>query len=608
LAPPFAGAAWLPATDLSAENEFGASELAFEQEPKIAVGAPGDAVAVWPQLNGRFTVQAASKLPGQSWGAAVNLSRSGEEANKPQVAMNAAGQAVAVWVSLGSKAIVRARRRSADGSWGPVEELSLPGEDLRSLDVGIDSAGRAVAVWSRLDQSGPSTYFVEAATSTSDGEWGPPVKLTPPERDAFRPKLSVDHGGHIIVVWYGYNGSGDLIAQASEKDPGGPWSEPQDLSEPGADAWFPAVASVAGETVVVWQREEIIEAAIRKAGGSWQPPEKISGPGSGEPAIAMDGTGRALAIWSTDTYQGPNAEVATLAPGGSWSSPLTISQSLSEEAPHPQVAVSPEGRELAVWTGSDGKRRGIEAASGDIGGGWEAPVMISPVGRESQRVDLDMDESGNAAAVWRAGEPRTFQGAIFDVTKPELASISIPPSARAGRPVSFAASPFDAWTSIGPLDWTFGDGSGATGSTVTHSFPQAGKYEVGVRATDAAGHLTSAMGLVNVTPALAVSNRIVIVKNSKARLELHCPGSAVCHGNAVLARKLSKMRHARPRSIARTRFSIPPGTKKTVTAVLSRKGKNLLSTATRSGICARLDGYGIKARTVLLKPRRRHSR
>jgi PKD domain len=602
LAPAAASAGWLPAVDLSAEGEFG-----FEQEPKIAVGAPGDAVAVWPQLQGSYIVQAASKLPGSGWGAAVNLSPPGKEAIEPRVAMNASGQAVAVWASLASQVTVKAKRRSAGGSWGAVEELSIPGGGASYLDVAIDPTGRAVAAWSRLDQRGPSTYFVEAATSSPDGKWGPPIKLSAPGNNAWRPKLAVDVTGHVVAVWDRYNDSDNTIIQAAEEDLGGAWSEPQDLSSPGANAWFPVVESVAGRTVVLWQREEIIEAAIREPGGTWQPPVEVSGTGSEDPAIGMDGAGRAVAIWSTKAFLASNAEVATLSSAGSWSEPVTIAETLAGEA-HPQVAVDPAGQAMAVWTGWDGSRQVIEADSGQVGGGWEDPTLISPPGRWSHRADLAMDNQGNAAVAWRSSASGAFQAAPFDTTAPELRSVSIPQTSRAGRALSFTAAPFDAWSAVTPSSWTFGDGASATGSAVAHFFAQAGRYRVAITATDTAGHPTSASGLVDVTPALAVSVRVVTVKGGKVRLKLHCFGSAVCHGGAILTRKLGRKGRGRPIQIARTEFSIPPETPQTVTAKLSRKGRALLSVASKRGLLARLTGDGVESRSVSLRRVRMHLR
>jgi hypothetical protein len=212
-----------------------------------------------------------------------------------------------------------------------------------------------------------------------------------------------------------------------------------------------------------------------------------------------------------------------------------------------------------------------------------------------------MDSAGNAAAVWRAATPLTMQAATFDVTKPELSSVSVPSVSRAGRPMSFAASPFDAWSPINPVTWDFGDASSAIGPSVVHSFQEAGQFHVAVMATDAAGNSTTASALVNVTPALATSDRVVTVRNGKARLTLHCLGTAVCHGSASLTRTVSKKGQGRPRSIGKTEFAIPAETQMAVTTKLGQKVLNLLLAARKNRLRARLTGDAVEPRTVVLK-------
>ena len=94
--PPVATAGWLPAVDISAEGELG-----FDQMPQVAVGASGDAVAVWPQREGHYVIQASTKNAGGTWDPPVDISPPGEESIAPQVAMNASGHAVAIWTRWG---------------------------------------------------------------------------------------------------------------------------------------------------------------------------------------------------------------------------------------------------------------------------------------------------------------------------------------------------------------------------------------------------------------------------------------------------------------------------------------------------------------------------
>jgi PKD domain len=599
IAPAAATAGWLPAVDLSKKREFG-----FDEQPQIAVDASGGALAVWPQLKSHYVIQASTKIAGGTWGPLVDISPPGEESIEPRVAMNAAGHAIAVWIHLASQRTVKTSSRTPQGNWGPAEQISIPGHSASYVDVAIDPAGNAVAIWTQYGNT--SDYIIEATTRSPGGQWTPPVKLSEGGHNAWSPQVAIDSSGHTVAVWHRWNDAGDTIVQVAEKDPGEAWSETEDLSLGGAQAVLPMVAISDERTVVVWERNQIVEAAAKAAGGNWQKPVKVSGPGSGVPAVGMDSDGNAVTVWNSEPEIGyADAELASLPVGGkTWTKPITLSERLAGEWGQPKIAVDPAGRAMAIWTAWDGTARVVEAVSGTVRGGWENPVTISPPGSWSRYAQIAMDSAGNAAAVWRAADPPTMQAALFDVTKPELSSVSIPSSARAGRPISFAASPFDAWSPTEAVNWSFGDSSTAAGPSVVHSFQEAGQFHVTVTATDAAGHSTTASAMVDVTPALATSDPVISVRNGRAHLRLHCPGTAVCHGSARLA-SLVRVRRDRLRwsPIGKTVFEIPAEAQVTVTIKLNRKGRKLVSAA-RKGVRlrAKLMGNAVEPRIVVLKP------
>ncbi len=597
IAPAAATAGWLPAVDLSEKREFG-----FDEQPQIAVDASGGALAVWPQLKSDYVIQASTKIAGSSWGPTVDISPPGEESIEPRVAMNAAGHAVAVWVHLSSQRIVKASSRTPQGNWGPAEQISVPGYSASYVDVAIDPVGNAVAIWTQYDDT--SDYVIEAATRSLGGKWTPPVELSETGHNAWSPQVAIGPLGHTVAVWHRWNDAGDTIVQTAEKDPGEAWSETEDLSLGGAQAVLPVVAISDERTVVVWERNQIVEAAARAAGGTWQKPVKVSGPGSGVPAVGMDSDGNAVAVWSFEPKIGyADAELASLPVGAkTWTKPITLSERLAGEWAQPKIAVDPAGRATALWTAWDGTARVIEAVSGTVRGGWGNPVVISPPSSWSRYAQIAMDSAGNAAAVWRAAEPPTMQAAFLDVTNPELSSVSIPSPAQAGRPISFAASPFDAWSPTDAVSWSFGDSSTAVGPSVFHSFQEAGQFHVTVTAADAAGHSTSASAMVDVTPALSISDPRVTVRNGRASLKLHCPGTATCHGSARLASR-ERFRRDRLRwsPIGKTVFELPAGTQMTVTIKLNLRGRNLVSAARKRGLRVKLMGDAVESQIVVLK-------
>ena len=73
----------------------------------------------------------------------------------------------------------------------------------------------------------------------------------------------------------------------------------------------------------------------------------------------------------------------------------------------------------------------------------------------------------------------------------------------AGQPVTMSAAATDR-TSSPALRFDFGDGSGADGANVQHTYGAAGTYVVTVTATDAAGHRVSVTRTIAVAPAPVV--------------------------------------------------------------------------------------------------------
>ncbi|HEU5252090.1 MAG TPA: PKD domain-containing protein [Solirubrobacterales bacterium] len=585
----------MPAFAISEEGD----EINFDQEPQIAVDALGGAVAVWPQLEYHNRIQASTKLAGGAWGSPVDISPPGETSIEPQVAMNTEGEAVAAWIHLASERTIEVAGRTPQGSWDQAEELFVGGGGPNDLDIAIGPSGEAVVIWTGYQNT--SDYIIRAATRSPDGQWSLPVELSEAGNNAWQPEVVIDPAGNIVAAWYRWNDDGDTIVQVAEKEPGQAWTEPEDLSSQGSMSGAPAVAVSAESAVVVWPREQIIEAANREAGGAWQPAIEISGPGSREPAVGMDGDGDAVALWSSGSgLDLRTAEVASLPLGGIWTEPTPIGDRLSVEWAQPQIAVDPLGRAMAVWTAWDGSSRVVEASSGAVDGSWGNPVEISS--SWADRAQIAMDTGGNAAAVWR-GDARTVQAAVFDVTSPELRSFSLPSKVRAGQPVRIGVSPFDAWSNIEPVSWSFGDGSIASGASVVHTFLGPGRFNVAITATDAAGLSATTSGAIAVTPALAVAARVVRVRNGRARLLLRCPGTAVCRGGVTLSRRVkSRMGRRIPRAIGHAEVAIPGEVARAVTIKLRSKFVKFPERSRKQALHAQITGDAVEPRTVVLKP------
>jgi len=121
---------------------------------------------------------------------------------------------------------------------------------------------------------------------------------------------------------------------------------------------------------------------------AWSPPVQL--PGACGAALAVNAAGAEVAAGSDSTS---SVQACTSADGQTWSAPVTLGQ-----GDHPAVAIAPDGRAVAVWTGAFG----VSASVRPPGGQWGPAVTVSTVGAYRDLV-VGIDGSGNAIAAWMTG-------------------------------------------------------------------------------------------------------------------------------------------------------------------------------------------------------------
>jgi hypothetical protein len=135
--------------------------------PKVGVDANGHAIAVWKQFEA-ITVEiwANRYAPGVGWGGAERIENNDEgDALRPRMAVSANGDAIAVWPQVdGSRYDVWSNAYTPGRGWGDAERIDPsnegPGQPVK-IEVAIDPNGNALAVWLRRDPA-----IVAAGTQT----------------------------------------------------------------------------------------------------------------------------------------------------------------------------------------------------------------------------------------------------------------------------------------------------------------------------------------------------------------------------------------------------------------------------------------------------------
>ena len=124
--------------------------------------------------------------------------------------------------------------------------ISDPGQGASNPQLAIDPSGNILAVWQRSDGT---NLRIQAAYKPSAGAFATPVTVSDPGFDAFKPAVDVDSTGKAIVVWSRFDGT-NIRVQGTTRTAGsgGTFANEVTLSAPGQDANDPVTARVPTRT------------------------------------------------------------------------------------------------------------------------------------------------------------------------------------------------------------------------------------------------------------------------------------------------------------------------------------------------------------------------
>lgn len=484
----------------------------------LALDAQGNAVAVWTAYGRWRVTQAATRPVGGLWSTPVTFVVPGEEDGwDPRVAVGANGDAIAVWTSVREPSpgqfqdIIMAATRTAGGSWS--EPVALSDEDGLALSfqprVVVDAQGNATALWAE-DIAGVSV--LRTSTHPENGDWSEPVSLTD-SRAVRDPELSVDAQGEVTAIWtWHVPEDGGGIIQASSRSLEGTWGEAVDLSDSDDLAGFPQLAvDPQGDAVAVWESYAIgydhprIQAARRTAGDLWGPAVDLWDGDGGNPDVAIDPQGTATAVWESHDGVGRLVHASTSALGGPWSTPVDLST--RDDAywwgAFPQVTTDPQGGVTAIWRNFyDPNHNRVTAAQREPGGAWSAPVELGEANGVIEPLRVAADPQGYVTAAWTLG--RVLSSSVYDSIAPALNDVTVPARGVVGQPVALSVDPLDAWTPV-VSRWDFGDGASGAGVTVQHCYRTAGERTVMITGTDGAANATNTTRTIEIEPDLTLA-------------------------------------------------------------------------------------------------------
>jgi Glycosyl hydrolase family 26 len=378
--------------------------------PDVAVARDGTSTVVWSaRSGGTFTVFTRRIAPNGTLGAIRQLSASGQDALAPQVAVSSSGTAIVTWIrSDGTNFVVQARRITAAGT--PEEStktLSGTGQDAAAPQVAAGPDGTATVVWKRFD--GAHYYIQERQIAPTGAVESSAHILSATGQDAVEPQVAMGGDGVATVVWSRYDGN-DGIIQGRQIVPGGaPKAAIWTLSSSGERALQPQFAiGPGGVLTVVWSRFNgsnwiIQERRLAAAGAAIGGINNLSATGrnAAEPQVAVGSDGRATVVW--DRFDGSSFVVQgrRIDSAGAPSTVIVDFSAGGRDAADPQVAISPGGVAIVLWSRFDGsnfivQRRDL-LSTGTLG----TTQSLSVGGRPAGDPVLAWGADGTLAMAWR---------------------------------------------------------------------------------------------------------------------------------------------------------------------------------------------------------------
>jgi PKD repeat protein len=488
-------------------------------------------------------VRIIERPPGGAWGARQTIKPPDNALSTDiELALADDGFGVAAWsnVDMSSLSTIAYSARSTAGVWGPVVPL-VGGNDPQ---VALQPDGRAVVAW-----SGGAT--VTAVVIAKNGVASAPLTVYTAPTGAIDGVDLTTAGGVTptvaSILWHDNTNALHVVVRGISFD-GTPSSTPYycgfsqgDFDPPPAALTGAAPSFVSGSAAVVadtvggvvtgfgivadgGSTRRIVLARCQPTIAGW---EQVVMPAGQFPTVALAlQAGRVVAAWGAPT--GLAVTERDLRNGSGWSPtsiPITFASTDATDTAQLRSAVAFDSAGDAV-VATDFLRAGqlvFTSAHRLAGGAWTADsidaqpadALASPYtpGLVSQR-------RGGFIATWRNPlsdrYPRTGD---LDVEPPQITVSGLAATVTGGQAVTASAAVTDNWSGFVPTSvrWDFGDGTTATGASVTHTFVASGPKTVVVTALDGANNLGKTTIAINVAaPTIALSKVNLLAPRWKA--------------------------------------------------------------------------------------------
>jgi hypothetical protein len=330
-----------------------------ECDPQMVVGLDDKVHIAW--LQGEwpsgvyYTVHSAD-----SWSNPIDLSNSTTPAGCPRLAVDSNGDTHVVWAGVSSP--LQIFHTAWEGNdWSEPTNISNTTGDAQSPQVVVGPNGNVHVIWEQSVCADSSCNGGIFHTVRSFGSWSPPMSIPNTSGFSYRPKLAVDSGDQVHVIWEEWLSTTRVYDLLYTRGAGTTWMIPFNISNSLSHSRNFQIAMDGNDKVhVIWQdgQAEWLGDTIRYATGSgtiWSEPITLSNPSRhvGNPYLAVEDSNNVHAVWQEqgkDVFEkgfgiaGDDDVYYTVSSGGTWSRPFNVTNMGS----HLQVTSAMHGPHLAI--------------------------------------------------------------------------------------------------------------------------------------------------------------------------------------------------------------------------------------------------------------------
>lgn len=208
-----------------------------------------------------------------------------------------------------------------------------------------------------------------------------------------------------LLALAGCGGQSDLEPLPITQTPG--WQAPErlDAGDGGALQNPQLAMNRQGTGMLAWEQrngEGVNDVRARPVSVRGEPGPAISlgAAGSAYPDLAIDGQGRALAVWAQGSDTGSEVWARTYQPETGWGTAQMMSAPGADTATAPRAAINDAGHMAVVWLQTEGWAK-VHARRYNPSQGWGAAVRLDSSSQETRNPEISLNAEGRLVVVWQ---------------------------------------------------------------------------------------------------------------------------------------------------------------------------------------------------------------